>query len=88
MAKKKIEYAKEETPEERDRDMKIRDDLRRLNVPELLFSEYTSIYKQLMKRKGMTAVKANALATCELISLNNARLQIILEDWTGHRFPG
>jgi hypothetical protein len=86
MAKKKIEYAEEETPEELDRDNRIRDDLRKLNSSELLFSEYSAIYKRLMKHKNMTPVRAHALSTCGLIKKNNSNLLSLLEEY-GFTFP-
>jgi hypothetical protein len=86
MPKKKIEYAPEETPEEADRIGRIRNDLRKLNVTEFLFAEYSSMYKKLMKDKNMTATKAHALATCGLIKKNNSILLNLLEEY-GFQFP-
>ena len=77
----------DESPNDRERDSKLRSDLAKLNNSAFLVSEYTAIYKKLMKRKDMTDMKAHALATCELIKKNNVRLQILLEDWTGRKFP-
>jgi predicted MarR family transcription regulator len=86
MAKKKIEYAPDDTPEERDRDMRIRDILGKLNVGEFLYAEYSTTYKKLMKNKNMTATKAHALATCELVRKNNATLLNLLVEY-GFQFP-